>query len=360
MLSHVLIICSIWLGDTSKYTPVINPTILPDSTQLENGPPGMRWIPGGEYMMGTNTDPQRRLDETPAHQVHVDGFWIDTTEVTNEQFAAFVKATGYKTTAELPIDWEELKKQLPPGTPKPDESYLQPASMVFTMTEAPVDLQNNMAWWKFVPGADWKHPQGPASDISDKMQHPAVQVSWDDAVAYCTWAGKRLPTEAEWEYAARGGNTTEIYTWGNDTALYKYVNSWNGQFPYANSELDGYLRTAPVASYPPNAYGLYDMAGNVWEWCSDYFHTDYYALCAKQGLMVNPVGPPFSFDPSQPYNIVRVKRGGSFLCNEAYCSSYRTTARMATSYDTGQDHSGFRCVMTQAMWEEIQATRKEK
>ena len=177
MLSHVLIICSIWLGDTSKYTPVINPTILPDSIQPENGPPGMRWIPGGEYMMGTNTDPQRRPDETPAHQVHVDGFWIDTTEVTNEQYAAFVKATGYKTTAELPIDWEELKKQLPPGTPKPDDSYLQPASMVFTMTEAPVDLQNNMEWWKFVPGADWKHPQGPASDISDKMQHPVVQVS---------------------------------------------------------------------------------------------------------------------------------------------------------------------------------------
>lgn len=360
MFAHILIVSSIFLSDTTKNLQSNHTTFIPDTIIPENGPPGMRWIPGGDFVMGTNTDPQRRSDEQPAHHVHVSGFWIDTTEVTNQQFTEFVAATGYKTTAELPIDWEELKKQLPPDTPKPDDALLQPASMVFTMTAQPVDLQNYLNWWQFIPGANWKHPQGPGSDIVNKMQHPVVQVSWDDAVAYCTWAGKRLPTEAEWELAARGGNKTEIYPWGNDTALYNYANTWTGQFPYANSEKDGYLRTAPVGSYPPNNFGLYDMAGNVWEWCSDYYHTEYYAFCAQKLIIYNPTGPEFSFDPNQPYNIVRVKRGGSFLCNESYCSSYRTTARMATSYDTGQDHSGFRCVMTEAMWEEMKARMQEK
>lgn len=349
---------SLFIDDSSKQ--VIEPVGMiwvADTVQPTDGPPGMRWIPGGEFLMGTDTDPQRRSDETPAHRVRLEGFWIDTTEVTNAQFAEFVQATGYLTTAEVPIDWEELKKQLPPDTPKPDDALLQPASMVFTMTDRPVDLNNYLNWWTFVPGASWKHPQGPGSEISDKMLHPVVQVSWDDAVAYCTWAGKRLPTEAEWEYAARGGQTSEIYPWGNDTTLYKHVNSWTGNFPYYNSEKDGYLRTAQVGSFPPNPYGLYDMAGNVWEWCSDYYHVAYFTQCATEGIWDNPKGPLSSFDPNQPYNIVRVKRGGSFLCNESYCSSYRTTARMATSYDTGQDHSGFRCVMTQEMWE---AKKKSK
>lgn len=358
MITALLLLMNFLPGDSLQVTHVSPHVVFVQDTEAPaDGPPGMRWIPGGVYMMGTDTDPQLRSDETPAHQVEVSGFWIDTTEVTNAMFSAFVAATGYKTTAEKPIDWEELKKQLPPDFPKPDDAMLQPASMVFTMTDRPVDLNDYLNWWTFVPGADWKHPQGPGSDIQDKMQHPVVQVSWDDAVAYCKWAGKRLPTEAEWEFAARGGKPSAIYPWGIDTALFKYTNSWTGAFPYYNSEQDGYMRTAPVGSYAPNGFGLYDMAGNVWEWCLDYYHATYYTDCAKQGLMVNPAGPASSFDPNQPYNIVYVKRGGSFLCNESYCSSYRITARMATSYDTGQDHSGFRCVITPEMWEAIKKTK---
>lgn len=354
MIATLWLLHSFFPGDTSRVAYVQPPVIFVQDTVVpKDGPPGMRWIPGGEYLMGTDTDPQRRSDEVPAHRVRVSGFWMDTTEVTNAQFSEFVKATGYVTTAERPIDWEELKKQLPPDIPKPDDALLQPASMVFTMTDRAVDLNDFLNWWTFIPGADWKHPQGPGSDIQDKMDHPVVQVSWDDAVAYCKWAGKSLPTEAEWEYAARGGLTTEIYPWGNDTALYKHVNSWTGNFPYENTETDGYLRTAPVGSYAPNGFGLYDMAGNVWEWCFDYYHAEYYQMVYEQGLQINPTGPDTWFDPNQPYNIVHVKRGGSFLCNESYCSSYRTTARMATSYDTGQDHSGFRCIMTPEMWEAI-------
>ena len=331
------------------------PENAPDTITLvtpSDGPPGMVWIPGGEYIMGTDTDPQHRSDESPAHKVKVDGFWIGITEVTNAEFAKFVAATGYKTTSERPIDWEELKQQVPPGTPKPADELLQPASMVFTTTTEPVDLNNYLNWWSFIPGADWRHPQGPGTTIIGKEQHPVVQVSWDDAVAYCKWAGKRLPTEAEWEYAARGGVAGAIYPWGNDKDLSKHTNSWQGNFPNLNTAEDGYKTTAPVKSYAPNKFGLYDMAGNVWEWCSDFYHVDYYKSCAKQDVSINPQGPVKPYDPNQPYNIVRSKRGGSFLCNEVYCSSYRVAARMATSYDTGQDHSGFRCVMTQEMWEQ--------
>lgn len=314
-------------------------------------PAGMVWIPGGEFIMGTDTDPQRRSDESPAHRVKIDGFWMDITEVTNEEFAAFVKATGYKTTSETPINWEELKKQVPPGTPKPADELLQPASMVFTQTDHAVDLNNYLLWWKFIPGADWQHPYGPESTIKGKENYPVVHISWDDAVAYAKWAGKRLPTEAEWEFAARGGMENAIYPWGNDHDLAKHTNSWQGHFPDENTIEDGYEKTSPVKSFAPNGYGLFDMAGNVWEWCSDYYADDYYRICAAKGTIENPAGPDKPYDPNQPYNIVRVKRGGSFLCNDVYCSSYRVTARMATSFDTGQDHSGFRTVMTQAMWE---------
>jgi formylglycine-generating enzyme required for sulfatase activity len=317
------------------------------------GPPGMVWIPGGEFTMGTDTDPQRRSDESPAHTVRIEGFWMDITEVTNEQFAAFVLATGYKTTSETPIDWEVLKLQLPPGTQKPADEMLQPASMVFTKTRTPVNLDDYLQWWSLIPGADWQHPFGPESGLEGKQDYPVVHISWDDAVAYCKWAGKRLPTEAEWEFAAKGGLADAIYPWGNDVDLPKYTNSWQGNFPNENTKEDGYENAAPVKSFPPNGYGLFDMAGNVWEWCSDYYHIDYYKICADKGIAINPQGPASPFDPNQPYNEVRVKRGGSFLCNDVYCSSYRVTARMATSYDTGQDHSGFRCVMTQEMWEKL-------
>lgn len=316
----------------------------------KDGPPGMVWIPGGKFIMGTDSDPRRRADESPAHPVEVDGFWMDSTEVTNAEFAAFVKATGYVTTAEKPIDWEEMKKQVPEGTPRPPDDALQPGSMVFTPTDHPVDLNNYYNWWTWVHGADWRHPQGPQSNIDGKDNYPVVQVSWDDAVAYCKWAGKRLPTEAEWEFAARGGLQNSIYAWGDDSDIAAHANTWTGNFPYENSAADGYAGAAPVASYPPNPYHLYDMAGNVWEWCSDWYRTDYYAQCAARGLVENPQGPAQPFDPTQPYSLTRVKRGGSFLCNASYCSSYRVTARMASGFDTGEDHSGFRCVMTPDEW----------
>ena len=356
-LTLTLIISEIFIFNScsgnDKKSEVESSTFLftNDAVKPTDGPPGMVWIAGGEFMMGTDTDPQRREDETPAHKVKLDGFWMDITEVTNAQFEEFVKATGYVTTSEKPIDWEELKLQLPPETPKPPEDMLMAASMVFTKTEAPVDLNNYMNWWTFVKGADWKHPQGPLTNIADKKNHPVVQVSWDDAVAYCKWAGKRLPTEAEWEFAARGGIADAIYPWGNDKDLPKFTNSWQGNFPNLNTKEDGYLTTSPVKNYSSNNFGLYDIAGNVWEWCFDFYDVNYYKVCFKEGTVINPNGPEKPYDPNQPLNIVHVKRGGSFLCNEVYCSSYRVAARMATSYDTGQDHSGFRCVMTAEQWE---------
>jgi formylglycine-generating enzyme required for sulfatase activity len=321
-------------------------------TDVGKAPPGMVWIAGGEFTMGTNTDPQRRSDESPAHPIKLDGFWMDITEVTNAQFAEFVKATGYITTAEQAIDWEKLKKQLPEGTQKPSDKQLQPVSMVFNQPLEPVELTNYFNWWSWVPGADWKHPQGPQSNIRGKENYPVVQVSWDDAAAYCIWAGKRLPTEAEWEFAARSNLQNAIYPWGSDTNPVSYANTWQGHFPDKNSAEDKYLNTSPAKSYPANEFGLYDMAGNVWEWCADWYDSNYYKECLKTGVISNPAGPASPHDSNQSYSLVRVKRGGSFLCNEDYCNSYRTTARMATSYDTSQDHSGFRCVMTQQMWED--------
>jgi formylglycine-generating enzyme required for sulfatase activity len=317
----------------------------------EKAPKGMVWVPGGDFVMGIDKDPQSRADERPAHEVHVDGFFMDIHEVTNAEFAAFVKATGYVTTAERPIDWSELSQQLPPNTPRPPDSVLQPGSLVFDPPPHAVQLNNVGQWWKWVRGADWRHPLGPGSSIAGKDNFPVVQVSWDDAVAYCHWAGKRLPTEAEWEFAARGGMKNAKYPWGNDTAYYKHANTWDGRFPDKNSLLDGHELMAPVKSYAPNGYGLYDMAGNVWEWCSDWYRYDYYATCKKQGKMSNPQGPTDSFDPEEPYIKKRVNRGGSFLCNDSYCSSYRITARMKTSPDTGLEHCGFRCVITKEMWE---------
>lgn len=315
------------------------------------GPPGMVWIPGGEFMMGNNTDPEARPDESPAHQVQVDGFWMDITEVTNAQFAEFVKATGYVTTAEIKPDWEELKKQLPPDTPKPHDSVFVPGSLVFNPPAHPVSLGNIGQWWSWVKGASWKHPLGPGSTIAGKENFPVVQVSWDDAVAYCKWAGKRLPTEAEWEFAGRGGQQNMRYPWGNDKNYEKHANTWNGHFPDKNTLEDGYELMAPVKSYPANGYGLYDMAGNVWEWCSDWYRYDYYAQCVAKSIVKNPQGPPDSYDPDEPTIPKRVNRGGSFLCNDSYCSSYRVAARMKTSQDTGLEHCGFRCVMTKEQWE---------
>jgi len=304
---------------------------------------GMVSIPGGSFMMGGDNR-QASPDEYPKHAVRVSPFYIDITEVTNAQFARFVAATGYITTAEKKPDWEELKKTLPPGTPPPADSLMVAASLVFAQTAGPVDLSRYDQWWRWVPGASWKHPQGPGSTIKGKDNYPVVQVSWDDAIAYCKWAGKRLPTEAEWEWAARGGLVNNIYPWGNEpvTTGKPKTNIWEGQFPYRNEEKDHYLRSAPVRSFLPNGYGLYDVAGNVWEWCSDWYDATYYAGLAH-ATTTDPHGPAAGNDPDEPYIPKRVLRGGSFLCHDSYCSGFRVARRMKSSPDTGLEHTGFRC-----------------
>lgn len=306
---------------------------------------GMVYIKGGTFMMGGDND-QADQDEFPKHKVTVDAFWMDEHEVTNAQFRNFVEATGYLTTAEKIPDWEELKKQLPPGTPKPDESQLVAASLVFTPPTQAVDLNDYSQWWSWVAGASWKHPQGPGSDINGKDNFPVVHISWDDAMAYCKWKGKRLPTEAEWEYAARGGKQNAIYPWGNEhisTGKAK-ANSWEGNFPNSNTKKDGFANIAPVKSYAPNGFQLYDMAGNVWEWCADWYRNDYYEQSKKTAGIKNPQGPTDSFDPEEPYTPKKVSRGGSFMCNDSYCSGYRVARRMKSSKDSGMSNLGFRCV----------------
>lgn len=322
-----------------------------DSTHLDVPPPdGMRWIPGGEFTMGALPGDTLALPyEHPAHRVRVSGFWMDTTEVTNAEFRAFVEATEYVTVAERAPVWEDLASQLPPGTPKPHDSILVAASMVFTPVET-ANLVDWSQWWSWVKGANWRHPQGPSSSIEGKDDHPVVQVSWLDAQAYLAWKGMRLPTEAEWEFASRGGQFGDVYPCKKE-GIHNCGNIWEGRFPAQNTMDDGYLATAPVGSFHPNLFGLYDMAGNVWEWTSDWFHVDYYSQCNEQGVVTDPQGPEEPYDPQQPYTPVRVQRGGSFLCNDAYCSSYRSSARMRSSEDTGQDHAGFRAVIGAAEWE---------
>jgi len=305
----------------------------------------MVFIQGGNFKMGGDSL-WGRADEFPRHEVKVSSFYMDKHEVTNSQFRAFVEATGYITTAERKPDWEELKKQVPVGTPRPDDSVLVAASLVFSPPKQSVSLDNSAVWWKWASGASWLHPQGKGSNIQGKNNYPVVQVSWDDAVAYANWAGKRLPTEAEWEYAARGGKPNSIYPWGNqpiDQGKLK-ANSWQGHFPNENTEKDKYYRTAPVMTFLPNGFELYDMAGNVWEWCSDWYRPDYYLVSAKQKIVIDPQGPPDSFDSDEPYAQKRVVRGGSFLCTDQYCSGFRVAARMKTSWDTSLEHTGFRCV----------------
>ncbi|MEY2834901.1 MAG: hypothetical protein RLZZ557_563 [Bacteroidota bacterium] len=324
------------------------PTAGPD-TAMVNGQAdsvsheGMVWIPGGTYLMGAH-DQDGREDEDPQHQVKVNGFWMDATEVTNAQFKKFVEATGYVTTAEIAPNWTELSKQLPPGTPKPHDSLLVPSSLVFVKQPAGAGLGDPSIWWSWKKGANWRHPQGQGSDLKGKDNHPVVHVSYDDAVAYCRWAGKRLPTEAEWEFAARGGKTS-IYPWGNEPVESgkPKANSWQGTFPSVNTGWDKFPGSAPVRSFVANPFGLYDMAGNVWEWCADWYRNDYYASVSNQ-LLTDPQGPSTSFDPQEPTVPKKVVRGGSFLCNDSYCKGYRVSSRMKTATDTGLEHTGFRCV----------------
>jgi formylglycine-generating enzyme len=282
---------------------------------------GMVWIPGGTFKMGSNSG---LSDESPAHSVTLSGFWIDKYEVTNRQFEGFVKATGYKTIAERPLNPKDF-----PGVPK---SKLVPGALVFTAGKG----------WDYIAGASWRHPSGPKSTLKNKMEHPVVQVAWDDAIAYAKWAGRTLPTEAQYEFAARGGKAYAEYPWGSEPPSTKrpQANIWQGNFPVKNDNTDGFASTSPVGTFKPNGFGLYDIGGNVWEWCLDWYRPDAYTRSEK----VNPKGPRSSYDPDEPNMPKHVVRGGSFLCADCYCKGYRLTARMKSSADTGLCHTGFRCV----------------
>lgn len=307
---------------------------------------GMVWIPPGTFLMGASDS---FPDEFPPHEVTLDGFWMDTTEVTNRQFQAFVDATGYVTMAEQPPKLRSVQpdSELAQQTILPE--FNKPGSICSLQLHSRSDIdpqKGAYSWWQYVPGASWKHPEGPESTIADRINHPVVHVSWLDAQEYCRWAGKQLPTEAQWEYAARGARSGQTYPWGNERNPDGrwLTNIWQGEFPVEDTGEDGFRRTAPVGSFSANAYGLLDMSGNVWEWCRDYYQPEYYAESPVQ----NPPGPTTSFDPQEPEIIKRVQRGGSFMCSDQYCIGYRTTARMKGEEDSGAFHTGFRCVVNQS------------
>ncbi|PRD44119.1 formylglycine-generating enzyme family protein [Sphingobacterium haloxyli] len=288
-------------------------------------------IAGGTFLMGSSNFP----DAQPMHQVKLSSFYMDEHEVTNRQFKTFVDATGYVTVAERPLDPNEF-----PGV---EPNMLVPGSAVFAAPNEVKSLGNYMQWWQYIPGANWKHPEGPDSSIEGKENHPVTQLAYQDAEAYAKWVGKRLPTEAEWEYAAKAGkHKDETYYWGNEKKEDgKWLtNIYQGDFPSRNTKEDGFETTAPVKSFPPNAYGLYDMEGNVWEWCSDFYRPDYYAY----GKKINPKGPTDSHDPQEPGLIKRVQRGGSFLCNDQYCERYKAGSRGKGEINSPTNNVGFRCV----------------
>lgn len=290
----------------------------------------MVWVPGGTFLMGADEFPDAR----PVHSVTVSGFWMDAHEVTNAQFAQFVKATGYVTVAERPLNPQDY-----PGVPA---DQLVPGSAVFTVPTQPVPLDNPLQWWQYVGGANWRHPKGPNSDLRGREQEPVVQVCYEDAVAYANWAGKRLPTEAEWEFAAQGGKGPHTYYWGDDLkpAGRWVANIYQGDFPRKNTLDDGFAEAAPVKTFPPNPYGLYDMEGNVWEWCQDFYRPDYYATLPNR----NPQGPADSYDPEEPNATKRVQKGGSFLCSDQYCARYKAGSRGKGEVSSGSNNLGFRCV----------------
>ncbi|MCB0400359.1 MAG: formylglycine-generating enzyme family protein [Winogradskyella sp.] len=333
---------------TEKHQPLVE---KPEGLKT---PEAMVWVNGKTFLQGAKAnDPFAMNREKPAHMVTVDGFFIDITEVTNKQFKAFVDATNYVTVAERPIDWEEMKKELPEGTEKPHDSVLQSGSLIFNKNVNAVANMNNYAqWWTWKIGANWKHPEGPESSIEGKDDYPVVHVAYEDAMAYCKWANRRLPTEAEWEAAAQGNNIDNIFTWGNDfETLTKNANTWQGVFPVKNESIDGYELIAPVKSYEPNSNGIYDMLGNVWELTSDLFNVKYYSELDTTKSIINPKGAKTAYSPDNPYQREHVMKGGSFLCHESYCASFRISARMGTSFDSGSDHVGFRTVATVEMLE---------
>lgn len=311
-------------------------------------PKGMVWVPGGKFTQGALKNDKMAMEhEKPNHETRVDGFFMDITEVTNAEFKKFIEETGYITVAERKIDWEEMKKQLPPGTPKPEDSILQPGSLIFKKTKKSVpNLYDYSQWWEWKIGANWMHPKGPASNLVGKENYPVVHVAYEDALAYCEWAGRRLPTESEWEWAAKGGLEETRFTWGNDERkMAEYANTWEGEFPTKNTKKDGFENIAPVKSYQANGYGLFDMAGNVWEMTGDWYNSNYYKEVEGKYL-INPTGATIPFNQNNPQVQEKVIKGGSFLCNVSYCASFRNSARMANSLDSSQEHLGFRTVAT--------------
>ena len=307
-------------------------------TASHSGPDGMVWIPGGRFWMGTG----HMEDTQPVHEVEVKGFWMDRTDVTNDEFARFVEATGYVTLAEQPLNQKDF--------PNLASDELAPGSVVFTPPAHPISLEDPLAWWQFVRGANWRHPEGSNSDLRGKEKYPVVHIAWTDAIAYAKWVGKRLPTEAEWEFAARGGLDRQNYVWGNElkpSGKWR-ANTFQGHFPDHNTSEDGYTGVAQVASFEPNGFGLYDMSGNVWQWVSDWYRPDYYAQLVREGsLAADPRGPRDSFDPLEPGVRKRVQKGGSFLCTDQYCERFMPGARGKGDPDTGTNHLGFRCVRAQ-------------
>lgn len=332
-------------------------------------PAGMVWVPGGTFRMGNEQildlhgeNPDRiKGDEGPAHTVELDGFFMDETPVTNRQFTEFVAQTGYVTFAERKLTKADFAARGADVSAFPSDE-IPPGSMCFNPNFDRTQLRTDVPMWEYsvwqiVDGANWKHPDGPDSTIDDRMDHPVVHIAWEDAAAYAEWAGKRLPTEAEFEYAARNGGENVKYPWGNDlvpSGTYM-ANYWQGEFPKSNRNEDGFAITSPVKTFPANELGLYDLSGNVWEWCSDLYAADYYSRSPRR----NPKGPTESFDPEIPGQVLRVQRGGSFLCNDNNCTGYRTTARGRGDVASSSYHTGFRCVVDARMYPQFLERQEE-
>jgi formylglycine-generating enzyme len=308
-----------------------------DAAPPEPAPNGMVWVPGGTFWMGC--DDCGMWDAQPVHLVSVDGFWMDRTPVTNTEFARFVQATGYVTVAERTPDPSDF-----PGVPA---DRLLPGSAVFRATVSPVPLDNPQRWWTYEAGANWRHPEGPGSSIRDRGDHPVVHVAFEDAVAYATWVGKRLATEAEFEFAARGGLDRYRYAWGQELRPggTPVANTWQGRFPARDTAEDGYAGTSPVTAFPPNGFGLHDVGGNVWQWCADWYRPDYYGTLAAAGSVShNPLGPSSSHDPDEPGAVKRVVRGGSFLCSDQYCVRFLVGSRGKSEVSSSLSNLGIRLV----------------
>ncbi len=350
MMRHLL---SLWVVCAVGVLPIqseeaistVRSTLANQTPPPGDAPEGMVWIPGGEFSMGSvssetgHCSPETVADALPVIRVYVDGFWADRTEVTNAQFAKFVAATGYRTIAEI----APTQEQFPTAPP----ASLVAGSIVFQPTVGEVRLDQHLQWWRYAAGASWKHPEGAGSDLEGREDHPVVHIAFADALAYAQWAGKRLPTEAEWEFAARGGLSGKVFPWGDEfqPSGKAMANTWQGKFPVRDEGLDGFRGVAPVAKFPPNNYGLHDVAGNVWEWVSDWYRPDAFAkMVLTEGVARNPKGPESSLDPAEPGAQKRGQRGGSFLCTDQYCTRYMVGTRGKGEVSSGSSHVGFRCV----------------